>query len=60
MRRSMLAVCALSVVATLGCDKIKDMIAKRRGTNRTPAAAVHAAVDTTKKPATPPPAGAAA
>jgi len=60
MRRSMLAVCALSVVATLGCDKIKDMIAKRRGTNRTPATAVHAATDTTKKPAPAAPTGAAA
>ena len=50
MRRSMLVVCALLAGTTLGCDKIKQAIDKRRNRGRTPATQT-ATRDTTKKPA---------
>ncbi|HMA45065.1 MAG TPA: hypothetical protein VKO86_13675 [Gemmatimonadales bacterium] len=50
MRRSMLVVCALLAGTTLGCDKIKQAIDKRRNSGRTPATQT-ATRDTTKKPA---------
>jgi hypothetical protein len=46
----MLVVCALLAGTTLGCDKIKQAIDKRRNANRTPASQT-ASRDTTKKPA---------
>jgi hypothetical protein len=49
MRRSILVVCALLAGTTLGCDKIKQAIDKRRNANK-PAPAHPAARDTTKKP----------
>jgi hypothetical protein len=48
MRRSMLVVCALVAGTTLGCDRIKQAIDKRRNRNRTPATQT-AARDTTKQ-----------
>jgi hypothetical protein len=51
MRRSWLALCALLAIGTLGCDKIKDALNKRRG--RTPATPTQTAAnprDTTKQP----------
>ncbi|HSD32937.1 MAG TPA: hypothetical protein VLB49_13555 [Gemmatimonadales bacterium] len=50
MRRSMLVVCALLAGTTLGCDKIKQALDKRRNRNRTPATQT-ATRDTTKQPA---------
>ena len=50
MRRSMLVVCALVAGTTLGCDKIKQAIDKRRNPNRAPATQT-ATRDTSKKPA---------
>jgi hypothetical protein len=50
MRRSMLVVCALVAGTTLGCEKIKQAINKRRNPTRTPATQT-ATRDTTKKPA---------
>jgi len=54
MRRSMLTLCALVAIGTLGCDKIKEAIDKRRG--RIPSTATHApaARDTSKHPAAAP------
>jgi len=49
MRRSILVVCALLAGTTLGCDKIKQAIDKRRNANK-PTPAHPAAADTTKKP----------
>lgn len=49
MRRSMLVVCALLAGTTLGCDKIKQAIDKRRNRGQTPATQT-ATRDTTKKP----------
>jgi hypothetical protein len=54
MRRRTLTLCALLALSTLGCDKIKQAIDKRRGVNRTPATPTHTATppgDTTKRPA---------
>lgn len=50
MRRSILVVCALLAGTTLGCDKIKQALDKRRNRGRTPATQT-ATSDTTKKPA---------
>jgi hypothetical protein len=50
MRRSILVVCALLTGTTLGCDKIKQAIDKRRNANKPPATQT-ATRDTTKKPA---------
>lgn len=50
MRRSMLVVCALLAGTTLGCDKIKQALDKRRNRGQTPATQT-ATRDTTKKPA---------
>jgi hypothetical protein len=55
MRRSWLALCALLAVTTLGCDKIQQLINKRRGKTPAPTAAKPATPDTTKKPPAPPP-----
>jgi len=60
MRRSWLALCALVAVTTLGCDKIQQVLNRKRGKTPTPTAAKPAAPDTTKKPALPPPAPAPA
>lgn len=49
MRRSMLVVCALLAGTTLGCDKIKQAIDKRRNRGQSPATQT-ATRDTTKKP----------
>jgi hypothetical protein len=49
MRRSILVVCALLAGTTLGCDKIKQAIDKRRNANK-PTPAHPATGDTTKKP----------
>lgn len=49
MRRSMLVVCALLAGTTLGCDKIKQALDKRRNRGQTPATQT-ATRDTTKKP----------
>lgn len=54
MRRSWLALCALLAVTTLGCDKIQQIINKRRGKAPPPTAMKPAAPDTTKKPAAAP------
>ncbi|HTR21180.1 MAG TPA: hypothetical protein VMH88_10030 [Gemmatimonadales bacterium] len=54
MRRSWLALCALLVVTTLGCDKIQQILNKRRGKANPTTAAKPPAPDTTKKPAAPP------
>jgi hypothetical protein len=54
----MLVVCALLAGTTLGCDKIKQAIDKRRNRGRTPATQT-ATRDTTKKPAPTAPAGGA-
>ncbi len=51
MRRSWLALCALLAVTTLGCDKIQQLINKRRGKAPTPTAMKPPPADTTKKPA---------
>lgn len=48
MRRSMLVVCALVAGTTLGCDKIKQAIDKRRNRGQTPATQT-ATRDTTKQ-----------
>lgn len=56
MRRSMLVVCALLAGTTLGCDKIKQAIDKRRNRGRTPATQT-ATRDTTKQQAPSAPAG---
>ncbi len=50
MRRSMLVVCALLAGTTLGCDKIKQALDKRRNRGQTPATQT-ATRDTTKQPA---------
>ena len=51
MRRSMLVVCALVAGTTLGCDRIKQAIEKRKNRNRPPATATQPAPrDTTKAP----------
>ncbi|MGH7537369.1 MAG: hypothetical protein ACREMF_01930 [Gemmatimonadales bacterium] len=65
MRRSMLVVCALVAGTTLGCDKIKEAIEKRKNRNRPPPTQTAPTPDTTKAvpapapettAATPPPA----
>ena len=58
MRRSMLVVCALVAGTTLGCDKIKQAIDKRRNRGRTPATQT-ATRDTTKQATPAAPAGGA-
>jgi hypothetical protein len=49
MRRSILVVCALLAGTTLGCDKIKQALDKRRNRGQTPATQT-ATRDTTKQP----------
>lgn len=51
MRRSWLALCALLAVTTLGCDKIQQLINKKRGKATPTTAAKPATPDTTKQPA---------
>lgn len=51
MRRSTLWVCALLAIATLGCDRIKQAIDKRR--HKTPAAPTQTARPQTTPPAAP-------
>jgi len=58
MRRSILVVCALVAGTTLGCDKIKQAIDKRRNRGRTPATQT-ATRDTTKQATPAAPAGGA-
>jgi hypothetical protein len=50
MRRSMLVVCGLLACTTLGCDRIKQAIEKRKNRNRTPTTQT-AGRDTTKQAA---------
>jgi hypothetical protein len=49
MRHSILVVCALLAGTTLGCERIKQAMDKRRNANKPPAARI-ATSDTTKKP----------
>ncbi|HET7789379.1 MAG TPA: hypothetical protein VFK78_01125 [Gemmatimonadales bacterium] len=50
MRRSLLALCALLMIATSGCDKIKAALSKKKAPAPTPAA-TNPAVTTPAKPA---------